>query len=235
MDGTRVTKTDKPPQDERAAALFAVMQFVDARAGSMGDRLPAEREMAELLNLSRAQLRRCLKLLEKRGKIWRHVGMGTFLGTRPPSFGGPFSSLAERTNPREILEARLVLEPEFARMAALRSGQRDMDAMEQCLMEMGATEDSAQWLELDRRLHQILVATCGNSLMIAMYDLSEKHRDPELWARLRDRILTPDRLRVLDAQHAAILMAIRNRDPDCAAECMRRHIRSVRDRALGDT
>jgi DNA-binding FadR family transcriptional regulator len=210
------------------------MQFLELRVGKRGSRLPPERELAATLNLSRARLRVCLKALEERGLIWRHVGMGTFFGPRPPNLGGPLSSLAERTNPQEVMEARLTIEPELARMATIRARQSDIDEMKACLEEMCRTENTARWLALDSRLHRTIARAAGNALMSVLLEAAQDHRDKELWTRLRDAILTPDRIKVLNEQHAAIVSAIRDRNPSEAARAMRQHIRSVRDRTLGD-
>jgi DNA-binding FadR family transcriptional regulator len=228
--------SDEPavPWAARNGALGSVMQFLELQIGKGHSRLPPERELAATLNLSRGRLRACLKVLEERGLIWRHVGMGTFFGARPANPSGPLSSLAERTNPQEVMEARLALEPELARMASMRARQSDLDEMERCLKEMSLATTTAHWLAADSRLHQVISRAAGNTLMSALLDTAQDHRDKELWTRLRDAILTPDRLKVLDEQHAAVVAAIRDRDPTRAAHAMRQHIRSVRDRTLGD-
>jgi DNA-binding FadR family transcriptional regulator len=174
-----VMSTNEPPVPpaDRDAALGSVMQFLELRVGKRGSRLPPERELAATLNLSRARLRVCLKALEERGLIWRHVGMGTFFGPRPPNLGGPLSSLAERTNPQEVMEARLTIEPELARMATIRARQSDIDEMKACLEEMCRTENTARWLALDSRLHRTIARAAGNALMSVLLEAAQDHRD----------------------------------------------------------
>ena len=62
------------------AKLSAVLESPDYPANS---RLPAERALSVQLGLSRSALREALEILEAQGKVWRHVGQGTFIGTRP--------------------------------------------------------------------------------------------------------------------------------------------------------
>jgi DNA-binding FadR family transcriptional regulator len=219
---------------KRDEELGSLMRFLDAQVAKGEERLPSERELAALLSLSRARLRSCLKVLEDRGLIWRHVGMGTFFGARPANLGSPVSSLAERTNPQEIMEARMAIEPALARMAAIRASQRDIEEMERYLMAMRETADAAQWLVLDHQLHRAIGHSAGNALMLALYEIAHDYRDKELWARLRSAILTPERMKTLNEQHSAVVAAIRDRNPQHAAECMLQHLRSVRDRTLGD-
>jgi DNA-binding FadR family transcriptional regulator len=222
----RITRRDEE--------LGSLMRFLDAQVAKGQDRLPSERELAGLLRLSRTRLRGCLKVLEERGLIWRHVGMGTFFGARPANLGSPVSSLAERTNPQEIMEARMAIEPALARMAAIRASQRDIDEMERYLGTMRETDDAAQWLVLDHQLHRAIGTSAGNALMLALYEIAHDYRDKELWARLRTAILTPERMKTLNEQHAAVVAAIRDRNPQQAVQCMLQHLRSVRDRTLGD-
>ena len=82
-------------------------------------RLPPERQLSEALGISRTELRKALGVLEAEGQIWRHVGKGTFFGARPIDNFSDVSALARRTNPAEMMRARLVIEPEIARAAAL--------------------------------------------------------------------------------------------------------------------
>ena len=77
-------------------------------------KLPAERELSEQLGVSRADLRKALATLEAEGQLWRHVGKGTFTGSRAIEV----LSLAEidrETNPAEVMRTRLLFEPIIAR------------------------------------------------------------------------------------------------------------------------
>jgi DNA-binding FadR family transcriptional regulator len=106
--------------------------------------------------------------------------------------------------------------------------------MERYLMAMRETADAAQWLVLDHQLHRAIGHAAGNALMLALYEIAHDYRDKELWARLRTAILTPERMKMLNEQHSAVVAAIRDRNPEHAVQCMLQHLRSVRDRTLGD-
>src|SRR6476659_7563688 len=82
-------------------------------------RLPPERDLSDALGASRTELRKALSALESEGQLWRHVGKGTFIGSRPLDTFADIAALARRTNPAEVMRVRLIVEPEIARAAAL--------------------------------------------------------------------------------------------------------------------
>lgn len=93
--------------DDTAAARLRV--FIAEGKFGPGDRLPSERTLLQQLGLGRSALRNALQDLEDEGRIWRHVGKGTFL-TDPDSVarpGDPTLALARRTTPIKMMQARL--------------------------------------------------------------------------------------------------------------------------------
>ena len=63
-------------------ALTGLRQYLTEQEFSLNSRLPAERDLSTALGVSRTDLRKALAVLEAEGQIWRHVGRGTFVGTR---------------------------------------------------------------------------------------------------------------------------------------------------------
>src|SRR5690242_17673471 len=110
-----------PPEPviERDADLDRVRAFVEQARRSNRLRLPPEVELSEALGVSRGRLRAIFRKLEAEGLIWRHVGKGTFVGER--SLAAELGSLPDLINPLEAFEARLVIEPKLAGLAALRA------------------------------------------------------------------------------------------------------------------
>ena len=86
-------------------------------------RLPSERELAKQLAVSRMSLRTGLERLEADGRIWRHVGQGTFVGPRPEMPPKQLGFITANTSPAEVLEARLTdlteAPPRVGELAAL--------------------------------------------------------------------------------------------------------------------
>src|SRR5262245_55412438 len=111
----------------------------------LDSRLPPERSLAETLGVSRAELRKALNTLEAENQIWRHVGKGTFIGSRPIDTVADVASITRRTNPAEVMRTRLLLEPEVARMAALNATPAHIAEMRTCLQRTRAAQTWRQY------------------------------------------------------------------------------------------
>ena len=108
--------------------LVRLRAYLDGGGLSVDSRLPPERELSRSLGVSRAGLRQALAVLEAEGQIWRHVGKGTFVGSRPIGETVAVSEIAARSNPSDVMRARLILEPELTREAALHATLDDIAA-----------------------------------------------------------------------------------------------------------
>ena len=69
--------------NEAQGALIQLRAYLTQQNLPASTRLPAERELCEILGVSRGELRKALAILEGHGELWRHVGKGTFIGARP--------------------------------------------------------------------------------------------------------------------------------------------------------
>src|SRR3990172_1313730 len=107
--------------DATQGALTQLRAWLAQRDLPANSRLPAERELCAVLGVSRGELRKALAVLEEHGELWRHVGKGTFSGSRPVEEPFDIAAIARATNPREVMRARLVIEPLLAREAALNA------------------------------------------------------------------------------------------------------------------
>ncbi len=196
-------------------------------------RLPPERRLASELGTTRGKLRQALALLEAKGKIWRHVGQGTFVG-RPSAAEAPaLALLMKSTNPTEIMEARLILEPKVAGLAALRATADDFTQLERCL-EKGASAHDFQTFELwDGTLHETIAEASHSALLKALLKAMTSLREDKLWGRLKKASLTRERQGHYVRQHRKCVDAIRNRDVNRAEEAMREHLETVRKHLFG--
>ncbi len=197
------------------------------------NRLPPERILSANLGFPRSALRKALAVLEREGKIWRHVGRGTFLGPRPESSPEDVAQVSAGTNPAEIMEARLILEPKLAALAALRATQNDLAEMGVCLKRSRETPDTAGFEKWDEQLHWRVAKSADNSLLISLFAVIQKMRRSNIWGNLKEASLTNARRRIYSQQHQNVFEALKTRDAVRAERLMREHLETVRSHLLG--
>lgn len=218
--------------DEADGALTQLKAWLAQRELAPGGRLPPERELCELLGVSRGELRKALAVLEADGLLWRHVGKGTFVGVRPVEELDSVRTVAARSNPREVMQARLVIEPMLAREAALNASQEHLDEMRRAIR---ASREAATWRQYescDNRFHRTVAEAAGNTVLTALFDQLNAVRRAVVWGRLRDQNERPPRDHHSFAEHDRILGALAERDREAAHRAMLEHLMTVQANLL---
>lgn len=218
-----------PRKDGVLVQLRAYLARQELAAGS---RLPPERELSELLGVSRGELRKALEELEKEGQVWRHVGKGTFIGPKPVEALLTLQNLEQLTNPAEVMRMRLLMETAIAREAALNAKRADIDAMQQCLKASRASQTWRQYETTDNQLHQLMAQATHNNLLVAFYDALNAVRRTIAWGRRRSTTGGPPTDHHSFLEHEAIVAAIADRDIEGAGRAMYEHLRMVEYRLL---
>jgi len=196
-----------------------------------GDRLPPERELAEMLGVSRPTVRESIRALVAMNILESRHGAGTFVASldtgqllEPIQF---VLSRAERVL-GDLFETRLVIEPPIAALAATRASKKEAAAILSCAREAKGIGDSPrQLLELDVRLHTLIANASHNVLLARLHESISA-------LGVESRSLTVELPGVAHRtvhDHEAIAQAISQRDPDRAREAMRRHLQSLADSA----
>lgn len=195
-------------------------------------RLPPERELCEILGVPRGELRKALAILEDDGELWRHVGKGTFVGSRPVDEIGTVAGVANQSNPADVMRTRLLIEPEIAREAALHATLDDIREMRACIRASMQAQTWRQYENWDNRLHRAIADATHSPLLLALFDTLNAVRRAVVWGRLRQgKARPPDNHHSFD-EHLAIVAAIETRDLDAASKAMHQHLRSVRRKLL---
>lgn len=208
--------------------LVRLREMIDAGEYPSQSRLPSERALAERLGVSRSVMRHAFAELEAEGKLWRHVGRGTFVGTRPPHPVESLSLITKNTNPNEVMEVRLAFEPEVAALAALRATSMDVAQMERCIRRSEAAADIAAYEQWDGALHRTITQSVGNNFMMAIFDAVNAVRRSRIWGRLKEQTLNAERQDVYTEQHKGIVDSIADRNARQAEARMRVHLETVR-------
>jgi len=193
-----------------------------------GDKLPAERILAKEYEVSRAVVREAFRAMEKMGCVESRVGGGTYVKTPEVSdVVEPISILFMKDEKfaEELLETRLMLETEIARLAAERRTEEQAASMKKILLEMsrdiiqGGTGEKQ-----DIEFHAELVKAAGNrALELVISTCSEVlNRTVEITQRVEG----VPRQALLD--HERILNAVIRRDGAQAAQFMSEHLADAR-------
>ncbi len=194
--------------------------------------MPPERDLAESLGIGRRSLRRALGVLEEEGHIWRRQGQGTFVRHARASLDLRLGQVSEHTNPVEVMEIRLALEPASARMAAVRASRRDIDRLAVLAVETRSTKTPPAYERANTAFHRRIAEAARNTLYLAMFDaLSEILRDLAC-ERLTESGHCFNRQVVYADFHDEIVNAITARDGNRAERLMYAHLRDVQQNIL---
>jgi DNA-binding FadR family transcriptional regulator len=209
------------------AVLTRLRDFLTTAELQDGGRLPPERELAEALEIGRGALRKALATLQAEGVVWRHVGKGTFTGERPIDTVADINAMVHRTNPLEVMGARIAFEPEVARCAALNATPSQIAELRSCMIKAQQAPTWRLYEQWDNRLHRLIGESSQNSLLLGLLDTLNAVRRAVTWGRLRDTPVRPPVNHHSFEEHERIVEAIANRDGAGAADAMRKHLRSV--------
>jgi DNA-binding FadR family transcriptional regulator len=132
-----------------------------------GSRLPAERDLAKQLGVSRPSVREALIALEVEGWVEVRTGSGVYVLDRPAKPAKPVTEHPRlpptEWGPLELIRARRVVEGEIAAIAATQAKRKDTDAMARAIDAMRADADQGVMpLDGDRAFHTAIVQASGN-------------------------------------------------------------------------
>jgi len=220
------------PIDRAGITELVVQRIKDLLAhGELkaGSRLPPERELAEMLNISRPSLRTALKALSVMGIIRAKPGAGTFIAeSLPEVFTEPmhFMTLINNTSVEELFEARRIIESGLAELAAERAVADDIQALVKEIEGMKATiDDPEEFLRHDIYFHQIMAHAADNKLMAGVMDTIAQL----LFHIRRQTVTQASDLDEAIEWHQKIVEAIRKHDPKRAKEMLSSHLRAAQE------
>lgn len=206
-----------------------ILGYIESARLGPGDLLPAERELAERLGVSRATLAQALVALEVLGVIDVQHGTGAVLRHRA-SVASVIKGLREhRSRLPDIVEARSTLEVRLAALAAERRTDEDVATIDRALEAMQAEiDDGDRGAHGDELFHQAVTAAAHSPVLAQlMAFIGEMVLETRL-----ESLAQPGRPEQSLESHRGIAAAIRGRDATAAAQAMQRHIELVSDVAL---
>lgn len=138
-----------------------------------GTKLPPERELAQVLRVSRSSLREAMYELEAKRVIERRPGRGTIVMEAPAHVRSMYEEMSESERTlRDVAELRETIEPKFAELAAERATKASLYALEQVLQSTAGDLSQAESLKADITFHVLLAQASQNPLMVALNSLA---------------------------------------------------------------
>ncbi len=201
---------------------------------AVGARIPAERDLAKQLGVSRPSVREALIALEVEGWVEIRTGSGVYVLDRShrtaPVVNGVngangANGAGAEWGPLEIIRARRLVEGETAATAAQHGKRKDVDAMRRAIRTM---RDMAARNEVphegDRAFHLAIVNACDNVVLTETVQGFWESRHGPIFARMIDYFETMTSWQAAIGEHEAILDAIAARDPAAARDAMHQHM-----------
>jgi GntR family transcriptional repressor for pyruvate dehydrogenase complex len=217
--------------DVTTRLLGTFKQLISEGTLAPGARLPAEREMATSLKVSRGSLRQALKMMEVMGVVSQRVGDGTYLNSAAHSILAEpmeFLILLDGISLEELMDARLIVEPELAARAAARATPQMAAALRESLDRMQAKgADHSELIEEDLRFHRTIFQMADNRICSLMFSIVHEllHGLMEITSQLVDLDHTVK-------LHTRIYGAIRKGNPEEARARMAEHLGDAKELLL---
>lgn len=215
-----------PVGEQLARQLLALVQNGSLKPGQ---KLPPERELSAMLEVSRPSLREALRALSLLGVLKIRQGGGVYVSALDPeSLLAPlhfFVSLNEK-NVEDLFEARLVIESENARIAALKISKEDIVRLKKCVdFETHEMNDQDKFIQSDVEFHRIINESVDNAFLnrfaTSLHILGKASR--EITGHI------PGVIEQSLKDHERIVEAIESGNGDAAAKAMKEHLVNVRE------
>ncbi|BBT16058.1 GntR family transcriptional regulator [Pseudomonas sp. 1D4] len=199
-------------------ALEQIRQRIDDGTWLLGQRLPPEPELAEIIGISRNTVREAVRVLTFSGVLEVRQGDGTYVR----ACADPLSTMQAlaRSSVEQALEARGMIEIEASRLAALRRTEADLIALREALAASAARssyEDLQDYIDHDLVFHQRVVDSAHNPVLSELY----RYFSQVIRVGLERTISDPDRAQPCFDLHRELLDAIERQDADAAAAANR--------------
>src|SRR5262245_21189971 len=222
----RRRRVDRASEGSAEQVVAHVRDLIERKLLRPGDRLPAERDLAAQIGVSRPTLRMGLHALAAMGCVQSRHGSGTFIPEGPPSLGTePLSQLAalHDSTHEQMYDARRILEVGAAGLAAECATPEQIASLAEEVAGLFASmDDPHRFLVHDIDFHRRVAAASGNPIIAAVVEMvSALYYDQR---RVTAEQASDRDLRDAANMHREIYQAIRARDADAARKAMNDHL-----------
>lgn len=221
------------PRRQYQLVADRVRSLIEEGGIAPGTRLPAERELALQLGVSRPSLREALIALEIDGRVEIRSGSGVYVCTGAAQNKAATPALGD--SPADLMDARMVLEGAVIAQAVARASKAGMRQVQQALEGMRADQaEGRSPLDADRRFHLSIAEMAGNPVLVSMVAALFDERHSPISSRMSGRVETVHTWQDALAEHEAIYRALESRSPQAAMAAMCSHLIASHARWLGE-
>jgi DNA-binding FadR family transcriptional regulator len=205
---------------------------IDEGLFAVGSLLPAERDLAEQLGVSRTSVREALIALEVSGKVSIRVGHGVQILQATPRLDHLAASAVVSEGdigPIQLMEARRLVEPRSAELAAANHNQSNLERIERAMQEHARAKSvkSIEYRDWDRTFHIEIAQASGNAALTLVVKTLWDYRRKPMFEKIEELLMGPDRLDETAAEHGRIFEAIAAGDRTRARGAMKAHLDAV--------
>lgn len=213
-----------PPRRLYQEIAVQIKAHIESGEFPVGARLPAERELANQLKVSRPSVREALIALEVEGLVEVRTGAGVFVCERRT----PSRSAASYEGPLEIMLARALIEGDIAGRAATKMRNADIKELERIVKAMNPSPtDQESCLPNDRAFHLYIAEKAGNSVLVRFVAELFDARHTPLSVQFGKHFENASTWMLAVAEHQEIIKAFAAHDPVAAKRAMERHLRNA--------
>lgn len=209
-----------------------ITKLIDDGIYEPGSRLPGERELAEQLQVSRVTIREAEILLQALGRLDIRTGSGVYVLDASEQKNGGLPDVSAF----ELTEARSLFESEAAALAASHMTDEILAKLEEDTRRMGDPAlDEKEAEDADRDFHLTIAEASGNKAILhVVHTFWRMRTEIEAVKDVYESVCSEEPA-VRGEEHADILEALRNRNPDAARRAMRRHFTRLLEAMLDVT
>lgn len=231
-------KSDTPSPRPYQAVGAMILDLIVKTPYNPGERLPPEREIAEMLDVTRTVVREALIMLEINGLVEVRRGAGIYVLDKAGETGMESEGACHSNDagPFELLQARQLLESNIAEFAALQATREDISKMRQALLleerelvstTPGSTESG------DMQFHLAIAEATHNSMLVELFRQSWEWRENNsMWIQLHCHLNDTRYRKEWLVDHKQILAALIKKDARAAKLAMWQHLENVKQRLL---
>jgi GntR family uxuAB operon transcriptional repressor len=228
LSNVKLLAPNSPPRRSFEIVARQITALIKAEY-EIGDRLPAERELAKTFGVSRPTIREALLSLQMAGVVQVRTNSGAYVLSRQGA--AEVLPALEGFGPFENLQARQLIEPQIAALAAQHATDTQLAQLAETLAAMRRDHAAGEEADVpDHRFHVVLAEATGNGVLVTICDgLWRGQIESRIWQEIHTIMPMESYRPIWLADHEAIFHAVEHRNAKAASTAMMRHLTNIRN------